>query len=116
MELVQQTFSPAIYTHVSKKSSFSQFITWCEKQEENRFLWVAVILFSHGCFLTPLTVLAVTLSGNSMLLWVFAMAAMAMSLVSNLAAMPTKATIPVFILSLLIDLGVLINCVAFWVS
>ncbi|MBC7873259.1 MAG: hypothetical protein H7Y01_04645 [Ferruginibacter sp.] len=116
MELLHPTYSPAAYTHESKKSLISQFVAWCEGQEKNRLFWVAIIIVSHGCFITPLTVLAVTLAGNSMWLWSFAIAAMTMSLVSNLAAMPTKVTLPIFFLSLLIDLGVLINCVAVWVA
>jgi hypothetical protein len=33
---------------------------------------------------------------------------MAMALVTNLAALPTKITLPVFFLSVLIDLGIII--------
>jgi hypothetical protein len=35
-----------------------------------------------------------------------------MALVTNLAAMPTKITIPVFVLSVLIDIAVIISCFA----
>ena len=38
-----------------------------------------------------------------MVMWPFAIGAMAMALISNLAAMPTKFTIPIFFLSVLID-------------
>ena len=54
-----------------------------------------------------MTVLLVAASGNSMVLWGFAIGAMAMCLVTNLAAMPTKVTIPVFFISIVIDLGVI---------
>jgi hypothetical protein len=37
---------------------------------------------------------------------------MCMCLVTNLAAMPTRVTIPVFFLSLLIDLGIVFAAVA----
>lgn len=112
MQVIQQMYNPAVYTNKVKKSLIIQFFTWCEEQEKNRFLWIAAILFCHGCLITPITGLAITLVGNSMWLWSFAIAAMAMALVTILAAMPTKATIPVFFFSLLIDLGILINCIA----
>ena len=50
-------------------------------------------------------------TGNNLYLFVVAIAAMGMTLVTNLAALPTKITIPLFILSLLIDLGIIISCV-----
>jgi hypothetical protein len=47
--------------------------------------------------------MAVLLAGTNLALFVTAIVAMGLSLVTNLAAMPTKITIPVFILSVLID-------------
>lgn len=51
--------------------------------------------------------MAVLLAGTNLTLFIIAIAAMGMSLVTNLAAMPTKTTIPVFVLSILIDLAVI---------
>jgi hypothetical protein len=51
-----------------------------------------------------------------MVLWAFVIAAMTMSLVTNLAALPTKITIPVFFFSLMIDVAVIINCIAFMIN
>ena len=73
-------------------------------------LWLGVILSAHGCILTPLTVFAVVLAGTNIALFVAAIASMAMALVTNLAAMPTKYTIPIFLFSILIDLGIVIAC------
>ena len=50
-------------------------------------------------------------TGNNLYLFVLAIAAMGMTLVTNLAALPTKITIPVFVLSILIDLAIVISCV-----
>ncbi|HET6995103.1 MAG TPA: hypothetical protein VFI06_08990 [Chitinophagaceae bacterium] len=93
-------------------SAWSTFINWCNDQEENRFLWLAIGVAGHGCVVTPLTLLAVMLAGNPMFFWPFAIGAMAMCLVSNLAAMPTKITIPVLFLSLFIDLAIIISSIA----
>ncbi|MBK5272981.1 MAG: hypothetical protein JJE22_18425 [Bacteroidia bacterium] len=94
----------------------SRFISWCKSQGKNRFGWVAVIIISHGCVITPLTLFAIILAGNNFLFWGMATAAMGMSLVSNLAALPTKITIPIYFLSLVIDLVIVINCIFIWLT
>ena len=93
-------------------STWSTFINWCNGQENNRFLWLAIGVTGHGCIVTPLTLLAIMFSGNLMLFWALAIGAMAMCLISNLAAMPTKITIPILFLSLFIDLAIIIGCIA----
>jgi hypothetical protein len=47
-----------------------------------------------------------------MFLFMLCIVSMGMALVTNLAAMPTKITIPIFVLSVLIDLAVIISCFA----
>ncbi|HEY6502797.1 MAG TPA: hypothetical protein VIZ28_02370 [Chitinophagaceae bacterium] len=96
----------------SHRSVWTHFMSWCEGQEKNRFGWLAAGLAGHGCFITPLTLLAVMLSGNSMVFWAFTIAAMTMTLVTNLAALSTKITIPVLFLSVLIDAGIIIASIA----
>lgn len=98
------TYAPA----ARKTSVISQFIKWCKNQEEYRFGWLAAILSIHGCVLAPLTMFIIFLNGTNIALIAMAIGAMAISLVSNLAAMPTRITIPVFFLSVLIDLVVII--------
>jgi len=91
------------------KISFStRFFKWCIGQEQYRLAWLAAILAIHGCMLTPITVLAVFAGGNSIVMWPFAIGAMAIALISNLAAMPTKYTIPIFFFSVLIDVALIV--------
>jgi len=100
------------YTREEKRASlFSRFIAWCDSQEKYRLGWVAAIIAGHGCAITPLTLFAVILSGNSLVFWAMALIAMAMALVANLAAMPTKITIPIFFASLLIDIMIIAICI-----
>lgn len=84
-------------------------MNWCDQQQNYRFLWLGVILGGHGCILTPLTVIAVILAGTNMFLFVLAIVAMGIALVTNLAAMPTRITIPIFFLTILIDIVILIS-------
>lgn len=107
MQTLQQTYNPAYLSVSHKRSLLSQITAWFKSQEQYRFVWLAVIIAAHGCALTPATVLLVTLGGNNLIFWIMAIAAMAMALVTNLAAMPTRITIPVFFLSVLIDLVIM---------
>jgi hypothetical protein len=95
---------------VSNTSVFSRFMNWCEAQQENRILWIGLGLAGHGCVITPITIFAVLMAGNSMALFMTAVFAMAATLTVNLAALPTKITIPVFVLSILVDIGIIAAC------
>ena len=96
----------------SSPSLFTQFINWTKGQEQNRLLWVGLIIAAHGCILTPITVMAVLVGGApSLSLVVLAIIAMGMALVTNLAAQPTKVTIPVFLLSVVLDVAILVTSI-----
>lgn len=74
-------------------------------------MWLGVALSAHGCIITPLTIMAVLLAGTNMFFFILAIVAMGATLVTNLAALPTKITLPVFFLSILIDLAIIFSCV-----
>jgi hypothetical protein len=118
--LIIQTMSTTTYHHASidhvessngRTNIFQRFIHWCDIQEKNRLFWLGIALCGHGCFLTPATILAVVLAGTPIALFMTAMATMTMVLVTNLAAQPTKVTVPIFFLSVLVDLGIILSCV-----
>jgi len=94
----------------------SKFISWCGDQEEDRLLWLGIALTVHGAALTPLTISLIMLTGFNFGLLMIALLAMAIPVVTNLAALPTKINIPVFALSILIDLGVAIACIIHYLS
>ena len=96
---------------VSLSSIFSKFTNWCVSQESYRLGWLAGILAIHGCALTPITLFAVVLSGTNLALYISALVAMGLAVVTNLAAMPTKITIPAFLLSVVIDVAIIIVCI-----
>jgi len=105
------TVHPSVtpYTYADQHPTLlTRFITWTKNQESNRFLWLALALGGHGCVLTPLTILlVVAFTGMHFALFMTALAAMALALIVNLAALPTKITIPAFLLSVLADLVVI---------
>jgi len=94
----------------AKASLLKRFINWCEGQDHNRMLWIGIALTAHGCIITPITAMFVYLAGTNMFLFSLAIASMGATLVTNLAAVPTKITLPVFIFSVLIDLVIIISC------
>lgn len=107
---IQQTFSTTHIEAAPKTSLFSRFINWCTGQDKNRYGWLGAAIASHGCVFTPITMFAIIMAGNSIFFWILAIVAMMMTLVSNLAAMPTKYTIPIFLFSILIDVTIIIAC------
>ena len=109
--IANQTISTTYTGSETRTNIFTRFFAWAKDQEGNRLLWLGIILAAHGCVLTPITVMAVLLAGTNLTLFVIALVAMGMSLVTNLAAMPTKITIPVFVLSILIDVVIISLCV-----
>lgn len=109
--MINQTISTPYTDTKTSASVFSRFFKWSADQQHNRLLWLGIALTGHGCIITPLTIMAVLLAGTNLFLFILALVAMMMSLVTNLAAMPTRVTIPVFVLSILIDLAIVISCV-----
>ena len=99
-----------IHTRSSDHNFLTTFLNWCSDQQENRLLWLGIALAGYGCVLTPMTIIAVVLAGVNMGLFTIAMLAMTINLVVNLAALPTKITIPVLIFSVIADIAVLISC------
>ena len=103
--------NPGIATYkesLVKPSIISRFITWTKNQQPNRLLWLGVALVAHGCIITPITISAVIFAGTNLVLFMSAIIAMSLVVVTNLAAMPTKITIPVFFFSILLDIAIII--------
>ena len=94
----------------TKVSVWKKFIAWCDEQEKNRLGWMITAIALHVCVLTIFTLFAIILSGNHFIFWPFAISAMVITLIVNLAAMPTRITIPVFFFTVIADLIIVINC------
>ena len=112
MNTIQTTYTVALEKKEVGTSLWKRFIHWTDTQEENRFLWLAVALFGHGCVFTIITIIAILLSGNNFIFWPFAIGSMALCVITNLAALPTRVTIPVFFFSVLMDLVIIAICIS----
>ncbi|HEV8284945.1 MAG TPA: hypothetical protein VGQ09_11590 [Chitinophagaceae bacterium] len=92
-------------------SIFNKFFEWCETQEKNRFGWLAISITAQGCIITLLVIFTVGATGNNLILWIAGMIAMGIMLIVHLAALPTKITIPTFVLSIIIDVVIILACI-----
>jgi hypothetical protein len=99
------------HTYSTAKSLWKQFIQFSDRQEYNRLAWVVLGILGHGTIFTIAALATVTLLGNIFILYIIACCAMVLVVAVNLAALPTKYTVPVFFLSLLIDFGVIIAAI-----
>lgn len=110
--MIHPTITRSFETEQEKLSLWQRFRLYAASQENNRLMWLGIILIVHGCVLTPITLMAVLLAGTNFILFIAALVAMGLSVVTNLAAMPTKVTIPVFVFSVLIDVVIIIAALA----
>jgi len=104
----------AVFHHETSEhvSLWKRFLVWCNAQQPNRFIWLALSLVGHCTFITVVTILVITYSGNHFIYWAFTIGAIMASLVVNIAGQPTKVTIPVFFISVIIDAVIIALCVA----
>lgn len=101
----------AIHTTVSyqpKESVISRFINWSTNQEKDRLFWTGLALTLQGCVLAPISLAAVAFASNWFVLWIVPLVCLVANLIVNLAALPTKITVPVFFLTLLLNVAVVI--------
>lgn len=91
-----------------RPSAIARFFKWAEAEDlEHHVGWVGitVTLMSAVCF--PLCMAIILWNGAGFGLIIAAMVSLALVVVANLAALPTKYTIPFFFLGILADLVVI---------
>jgi len=92
----------------------TRFLNWCTAQESNRFLWMGVTFFAQIGLMLPVAAFSILFFGNNnMLLWIIICAVNLPTLVLNLAALPTKFTLPFLFFAWLTELSVVLYCVSF---
>ena len=112
--LTQSNTRYSNFSGFSIAAAWNRFIRYASMQEEKRFLWTAISILGHATFFTIGTLILVIAAGNDFLLLTATCITMAVVLAVNLAALPTKYTIPIFFFSLLADFAIMITALAFW--
>jgi hypothetical protein len=102
-------------TRKDQVNAFSRFINWCEGQESSRMLWLVVAFLLQIGMALPCTLAAILFWGNnSFPLWIFACVVNVPVLAINLAAQPTKITIPTLFFACTVDLMIILYCASFF--
>jgi hypothetical protein len=87
---------------------FTRFINWCDLQECNRFLWLGIALMGSIGMVLPLTLVTVLLTSQNFILLAAAAIANVPVLAVNLAAQPTKVTLPFLFSAWLVNFSVIV--------
>jgi hypothetical protein len=94
---------------------WQKLMDYADRQEERRFFWVGISILGHGTIFTIATLATVIFTGNVFGLMAATCFSMVMVLVVNLAALPLRYIIPIFLLSLLADAAIIITAFALWI-
>lgn len=97
----QEIHLTAPYFHTIRRSVtkglINRFITWCDLEERNRFMWLGIAFMCGIGTVLPVTLSTIVfIGGNNLALWIIACTINVPILVVNLAAQTTKITLPTF--------------------
>jgi hypothetical protein len=92
----------------SHNNILSRLMAWIISEEKNRIAWVGISITAMSAIFFPFTMAAILFNGAVFPLIIGAMISLAIVVITNLAALPTKYTIPAFLLGILIDLVLII--------
>ena len=93
---------------VKRPSALARFLKWAEAEDKEHHVgWVGitVTVMSAVCF--PLCMAVILWNGAGFGLIIAAMVSLSLVVVANLAALPTKYTIPFFFLGIVMDIAVI---------
>ncbi len=86
-----------------------QFFRWADGQDAaHRIGWAGASLVVTAAVMFPLTMSAILFNGAAFSLIVGAIISLSTVIVMNLAALPTRYTIPAFFAGILLDAGLII--------
>jgi hypothetical protein len=108
--IISQSSTQQFYPGLKeKKFPLQRFIAWAtEEDKERHIVWVGATITAMAAVFFPLTMSVILINGASFGLIITAMVSLSIVVVTNLAAMPTRYTIPFFLLGILIDLIVVV--------
>jgi len=91
------------YVSESRESVVSRFWQWVKQEEKNRIAWVGISVTSMAAIFFPITMAAILFNGAHFGLIIGAMISLALVVITNLAALPTRYTIPSFLIGIFMD-------------
>lgn len=101
--------STAVRQQRENVNVFQKFYNWTVKQEDKRFMWLALTFVLQIGLALPCTLLSIVyLTGNNFNLWLLACVVNVPTLALNLAAQPPKVTLPVLFFAWVVDAAIII--------
>lgn len=95
----------------NKENLLSRFLNWCKAQETNKFFWLALTFFGQIGLVLPVAACSIVFfGGNNFLLWIIILVVNVPTLVLNLAALPTKITLPFLFFAWFTELVIILYC------
>jgi hypothetical protein len=99
------------------QSLYHKFFTWCNLQEENRFLWIGISIFGGIGTIVPITLLAIIFGANNdFMLWAITCSVNIPILIVNLSLQPLKIILPVLFGAWIINEAIIIYSIALFFS
>jgi hypothetical protein len=86
------------------KNLLTRFLTWAKSEEKNRIAWMGISITTMSAVFFPITMSAILFNGAIFKLIIGSIFSLALVVIANLAALPTKYTIPAFIAGIIIDI------------
>lgn len=88
---------------------FARYLTWVKNQEKNHIAWVGISITAMSAVFFPVTMSAILFNGAVFKLIIGAMISLALVVITNLSALPTRYTIPALVLGVLMDIALIIT-------
>lgn len=105
-----------VTSEVTKESVIKKFLAWCGRQEGSRLFWMGLALLGGIGTIVPLTLLTVVFfADNNFALWVIVCTINVPVLILNLAAQPTKVTLPVLFFAWAINALIIVYSIAVFI-
>ena len=108
--IAQQQKEQAIYNRKPGASFAGRFFQWAANQDADYHIaWAGGSMIVMAAVFFPLTMSVILFNGASFALMVAAISALALVIVMNLAALPTRYTIPGLLAGILINAGAIVT-------
>jgi hypothetical protein len=102
--LIYNQYYPESALRKHPETILNRFLIWTNEEGKNRIAWVGISITMMTAVFFPVTMASILLHGASFPLIIGAMSSLILVVVPNLAALPTRHTIPAFFTGILIDI------------
>jgi len=86
----------------------ARYLSWVKNQEKNHIAWLGISITAMSAVFFPITMSAILFNGADFKLIIGAMISLSLVVITNLATLPTKYTIPALALGVLMDIALII--------